>query len=139
MIEYKIIEMDTILKDPNLLATVRSLTLHSYSGMNGALDYLQAIIQSRPVRAHGILAYEGDQPLGWSLVTRESDQMYFKEQEGCACAQVYVKPAWRLKGIGKKLIRMAEELSKDSILSVYAHDNMSFFGRFISQSNFKAI
>lgn len=139
MTEYKIIEMDIILKDPNLLAVARSLTIHSSSGMNSALNYFQGIIQSRPVRAHGIFAYEDGVAVGWTLFTQESDQMCFVAREGHTCAQVYVKPAYRLKGIGKKLIRMAEELSKDSVLNVYAHDNMSFFGRFIQQNNFKAI
>lgn len=157
MIEYKTVEMDRLLKDPNLLAAARNMTLHSYSGMNSALNYYQAIIQGRSVRAYAIFAYDdgGEEyisltgitrkfverggPIGWALVSKESDNLCFTAKEGHACAQVYVEPSYRLKGIGRQLIKLAEQVSKDDIISVYAHNNVGFFQSFMTQSNFRAI
>lgn len=132
------VEMDVILRNANLLSTVRRLTIDSGSGMNMALNYYQTLIQSRSVNAHGVLGYHGSLAIGWALVTRESDRFSFKERAGHACIQVYVLPTFRRKGVGCALVKSATELYEDTF-NVYHWSNPEFFSLFMGEKNFKSV
>lgn len=142
-IHLEVIEMDRILKDPNILALARNLTLHSDSGMNRALNLYQVLSQTRSVKAKGIFAYYGTslaKAVGWILVTQECDAMYFSGQQiGTACIQVYVAEEYRRQHIGTKLINKATEIINAESFCVYAGDNLNFFAPFMALTNFQRV
>jgi|SRR5208282_1112618 len=137
-LSIKSVEMDDILRDADLLTVIRRLTLGGESGMNRALNYYQVLRATRPIRAHGILAYYNGEPIGWALVTRESDQYSFLEKDGHACVQVYVDYPFRRNGVGCSLIKTARELYQDT-LHVYDWSNPKFFSLFMDEKNFKSV
>jgi GNAT superfamily N-acetyltransferase len=137
-LSIKSVEMDDVLKDADLLATVRRLTLGGNSGMNVALDYYLILKTTRSVRAHAIIAYHDDEAIGWALLTRESDKHSFQERIGHACIQVYVARPYRRNGVGCSLLKTATELYEDTI-HVYEWSEPKFFSLFMGEKNFKSV
>jgi|SRR5579885_1978233 len=129
LLTTEVVEMDKILRDPNLLATCRRLSYGGSSGMNMALDYYQGLILSRSVDAKGIFGIYQKQFVGWALFTREDDRFYFRAEPGKACFQVFVDPQYRRNGVGSKLLQIAKELvAPNETIAAYMHSAPSFFG-----------
>ena len=138
LLSFKSVEMNVILKDANLLAVTRNLTICAGSGMNTALDYYQTLVNDRKINAQGVYTYYDGVAIGWALVTRENDRLYFYPREGYACIQIYVEPKFRRNGIGAGLLKTATQMSND-IFNVYSWDNPAFFAAFLEEKNFKSL
>lgn len=139
LVVYRTVDMDSVIKDQNLLAVARSLTLSPSSGMNRALDSYQEMIKSKPLEAKAIFAYYESQPVGWILVTKEHDGFSFRPINGQACIQVFVKPDFRRHKIGTKLVQLAKQIYPEDQINAYAHNNLSFFTPLITQGLCKDI
>lgn len=129
LISISVVEMDRILKDPNLLATCRRLSYGGSSGMNCALDHYQGLILSRSVDAKGIFAQYHKEYVGWALLTRETDNYSYRPEPGTVCFQIFVDGQYRRNGIGSKLLRQAKSLIPAETLLVYGSTGHYFFDR----------
>lgn len=139
LLVYRIVDMDTVVKNQDLLATARSLTLSPRSGMNRALDAYQELVKERSLEAKAIFAYYKDLPVGWIIVTKEADGFSFQPVDGQACLQVFVKPDFRRHKIGTKLVQLARQIYPEDQINAYAHNNYDFFNPLISQGLCKNI
>lgn len=138
-IHIEVVEMDKILRAPNLLATCRQLSHGGSSGMNQALDHYQALILARSVQAKGIFASHNASFVGWALLTHETDVYYYKPVPGSACFQVYVDIHSRRNGIGSRLLKAAKDLVPNEDLLVYGESGHYFFGRHMSEGVCKTV
>jgi GNAT superfamily N-acetyltransferase len=74
----------------------------------------KALVQSG--RAHGVLAYERDEPIGWCSFEQRSDMDRINRSPSLVCDDAdrvwslpcfFVKPGWRGKGVASKLLDAA--------------------------------
>jgi GNAT superfamily N-acetyltransferase len=130
---YRVLTMDHVMRDPELLATARTLTLQLQdrdSGMNSALNRFQRYLDrwpDKPLRAQAIFAHTIQHTIGWALLSQESDFVCFTAQPGHTCLQLFVHEGYRRRKVGQALVELAVELDTTNIIEVYAHDNYSFF------------
>lgn len=120
-------EMDDIIHQPELMEMARTLTIGPYSGINRALDYYTDLARIQHVNAIGIFAYYTDNPVGWILLTQESDSVAFRPQDDHVCAQIFVARDYRRHGIGTRLLQIASKRAQDKLVRVYDLDNIDFF------------
>jgi GNAT superfamily N-acetyltransferase len=134
-VRLRAIEMDEIIRSPELLKVARQLTISPDSGMNEALNHYIGI-EDRSIDAFGIFAYHLEKPIGWALFTYESDNFDFTPEPGYVCAHVYVKPIHRRRGVGTQLIGMCEKLAQPDILCVYEWSAREFFKPLIKPDSY---
>jgi ribosomal protein S18 acetylase RimI-like enzyme len=143
MITLHTYDMDVILRNETLLATARSLTLYSTSGMNIALNRFQTMTAvpaaNVSIKAKGIFAYKGELAVGWCLLTQEGDGMDFCPEEGYSCVQIYVAENCRRQGIGTAMLNEAIRISSGQIIKCYQWGEPQFFDPFIKQNNFQSV
>lgn len=132
--KLKVFEMDDVLRTPELLKTVRRLTICSTSGMNHALDRYEIEMNSRKIEAKAIIAYQyfpyvETFGVGWALYARDpvTDVYRFKPEKDSICFQIFVDKLYRRRGIGSRLMRKAVELAGENKLKVYEWDAPEFF------------
>jgi len=142
LVRFRVVEMDQILKDTDLLTTCRRLS-HGYasSGMNRALTLYQSMAdRGQSVDARGVFAKYGSQYIGWLLFTRLADDFYYTPKPNHACAQIYVHESYRRKGVGTRLLKVAKKLTTpQEKLVVYAHSNPEFFVPLMNQELCKSV
>lgn len=138
-IHIEVVEMDKILRAPNLLATCRQLSHGGSSGMNQALDHYQTLTHARPVQAKGIFASHQARFVGWALLTHETDVYYYKPTPNCVCFQVYVEGQFRRNGIGSRLLRAAKSLVPNEDLLVYGETGHYFFGSHMREGTCQSV
>ena len=152
--DFDVVEIDDLVKNAELFATAKSLTLDSYnSGMNILLRYWMqktlmseaALKKPRHIDAKAIfisvinpwVGRKGSviqvkrKIVGWCTVTRESDLKRFSPKAGHASFQVFVNPDYRGLGYGTALLYKAMEVFSGDILDVYGEDREKFFGTHI--------
>lgn len=135
-------DFNIVAKQPELLAKLRSLTLHKYSGMNYELNKFMNIIQTRPVDCKVILAYVKEELIAWSMLSREQSEFAFPSSNGAGfnagkgvLFEVYVTPTHRRKGIASMMMKIARRKVNGTKLCIVPWDEASnrFYGKF---SNF---
>lgn len=114
---------------------LRELTAQPRSGMNIVLDSLQNISNRKP-KAKVICYYEKGKVVGWLLATKEKNNFFpdtrWNNKSGY-WIQIFVKPEYRNKGIGKCLIDKYNKKikSRTYFATLYRKDNeLSKFGIF---------
>ena len=134
------LDFNLVVKRPELLKKLRSLTLSLRSGMNHELTELGKEAQKRSVNCKVILAYRLRTLVGWALVTKEDSdfpfnygESYFRGKDGYMF-QVYVHPDHRRQGIATRLYKRARTLVGNEYICVRQWDDRSesFFGQFDS-------
>lgn len=128
-LDVRVYEMDHILRTPDLLSKIRSLTLNSYSGMNKALNAFQEEMQFRSIRAKAITGYFFNDMICWALFAQdEKADIHAFNGEGI-CFQLYVLPTFRRRGFGTQLLSVATVLAGQEKLKVYDDNSPEFFHR----------
>jgi len=133
LLKIHVIKMDEIVRDPELLATCRTLSHGGSSGMNMALNYYEQLIQSRSVDAMGCFANYQQSCIGWALVTRETDNFHYRPATGTVCFQVYVHHTYRRNGVGTALLKKAKSLVPTENLMVYGTSGHYFFNAHLKE------
>lgn len=83
----------SLISEAELDLLVKELTTRSKSGIRDSIDAIPAD------KLWCCVAYHGDKPVGWCVL--ECSSLFY--------AQVYVKPAYRGKGIGTELLARANQ------------------------------
>lgn len=102
-----------VVKNSDLMNSLRSLTLAPYSGLNYELNMLEKISKNREAVAKVIMAYYTDELVGWALLSREYSKFQFPngtkgfKPENGMLFQVYVAPDYRRCGIATSLFKEA--------------------------------
>lgn len=141
LLKIEIVEMDDIIRSPELMRTCRRLTLNPYSGMNQALNRF-IYISSRSIDALGLFANYVGETVAWLLFGYEDDNNYFHSPHGKAFSHVFVRPDYRRLGIGSRLQRMAAKLAEPDTIEVYndSENNVEFFRQMMqTNDNIKSI
>lgn len=112
--KVRTLDFNKVARDTTLLTILRSLTLHSYSGMNHELNNLiTRVISSEIVDVQILVAIHQETIVGWALLSREASNFHFTNVgDGYRPAmgtlfEVYVEPQYRRKGIGSRLMKAA--------------------------------
>ncbi len=109
--KYKIMDLNKVLKDPELLASLLKLTLHSFSGMQTEIASLKRISRYRLVKAKIVLARtDTDDIIAWTLLSREKSKRYPTDISG-ALSMTFVHKKYRRLGIGSQLLKIAKRTS----------------------------
>lgn len=130
-------DFNVVATDPTLLRKLRGLTLHSRSGMNNELNYLEEQVRSRKVDCKILTAFWKMDLVGWALLSQEPSKFTFANSDGYSpdqgiLFQVYVNPDFRRKGIGSALIKVAKRKIGKSRLCICPWDyrSESFYNNF---------
>jgi GNAT superfamily N-acetyltransferase len=107
-----------VAQKPHLLAKLRSLTLHKWSGMNQELDFLQGYLDPNLVRAKIILAYRSGELVAWALLNKEESGNFDFVPEDGYMFQVFVSQNHRRTGIASALFKRAKKLAKKETICV---------------------
>lgn len=134
----RVSDFNLVAQRPGLLKKLRSLTLHSSSGMNHELDALTRLVKQRRVNAKVILAYQDATLVGWAILSKEDSNFYFPNTyDSFTPAQgvlfeVYVDPKYRRKGIGTKIMETAKKKAGTQTICLCPWDSNSrgFFKNF---------
>ena len=141
--DFDVVEIDDLVRNDDLLAKAKSLTLPNYcSGMNVLLRYWEEH-RDRHIDAKAIFLMERNtwiswfgkvekKIVGWCLITHEDDQRSFHPRDGHVGFQVFVNPDYRGKGYGTALLNKAKEVFAGYTLDVYGEDRLKrekFFGK----------
>jgi len=121
-LDYKIhepIDINKALRNPELYAKLRELTLYKGSGMNNALDWYGVETLHRDINAMVIMASSCSKYIGWNLLTYEHDNFLFKPKEGNACSHTFVLNEFRKCGVGTALLTKAVEIAAPDCVRVY--------------------
>ncbi len=129
------VDFNKVLKQPDLLAELRKLTLHCYSGLNKEMNSLIEINKTRRVNVKAIIAEVCDQKVGWALFSRESSDYHFGPkfngiEDGYNAGhgvlfECFVHPLHRKRGVGKALLKKAAKLANGTRLCVAPWDYVS--------------
>lgn len=130
-------DFNLVAKKPRLIQQLRGLTIYSGSGMNHELNTLLNTVKTRPVNCKIITAHHHGEMVGWALLSKEvsyfsySYSQKYDPTQG-TLFQVFVNPAFRRKGIGSALVKMARKKVSSSTLCFCPWDENSnrFFGKF---------
>lgn len=130
--KIRTLDFNKVAQDEKLISVLRSLTLHSYSGMNHELNNLiKRVKSSEIVDVQVLAAYHKDIIVGWALLSREPSNFSFTHVwDGYrpslgALFEVYVDPLYRRKGIGSRLVKAAKRKVGTSRLCFCPWDNQS--------------
>lgn len=131
-------EFNEVVKNPEFLKKLRSLTLHPFSGMNHELNHMEINAKSRDVNCKIITAYRRRVLVGWALLSQEPSDFHFArsysgfEPGQGILFQVYVAPEWRRKGIGSEMIKVARKKCEGLKLCICPWDDQSegFYANF---------
>ncbi len=129
-VTLKVLEMDDVLRTPNLINDCRRLTLYTGSGMNCALNRYEIESLNRSIKSKAIMAYdENGLAVAWALYAEDpaTDTYRYNPDSGNICFQIYVDPLLRRRGIGSMLMNKAKELAKENVIRVYKDDAPNFF------------
>lgn len=124
--------MNFVLNEAPLLATLRGLTLHSYSGMNHELNNFQQIIKIRPVNAKVLVATINEEVVAWALLSKEASTFKFRNNTEYNAGygllfEVYVDEAHRRKGIASAILQRAKIIAGTQKICIAPHDLKSSY------------
>jgi ribosomal protein S18 acetylase RimI-like enzyme len=137
-------DFNLVATEPETIKQLRKLTLNQYSGMNAELTALTKESKYRTVEAQVLMAYHrekvGDNPklVGWALFSREPSSSsfytsgeFFNTHDG-VLLEIFVDPAFRRKGIGTEIIKLAKRKAGTHRLCVAPWDDRSigFYEKF---------
>lgn len=123
-----VVEMDNVLRIPELYEAVRALTISRSSGMNHALNGFEDVMEERSIDAKAVIAYLNGVPVGWALLSSDPATGHYNfTSNKSLCFQVFVNPIYRRMGIGSKLLSKATEVADEQEMKVYESDAPSFF------------
>lgn len=130
IVKIRTYNMNFVLAEAPLLATLRKLTLHSRSGLNHELNNFQEIIKIRPVNAKAIVAYLDEEAVAWALLSKEASTFYFRNgiefNAGHGMLfEVYVALHHRRKGIASKILERARLIAGQQRICIAPHDSQS--------------
>ena len=120
-------DMNFILNNGPLLATLRRLTLHSYSGLNHELNNFQEIIKIRPINAKALVVSIDEETVAWALLSKEASTFRFRNGTEYNAGygllfECYVAKPYRRNGIASKLIQRAKIIAGQQKICIAPHD-----------------
>src|SRR5208337_3552157 len=77
LLTIRVRDFNLVAQRPELLAQLRKLTLHSYSGLNLELNQILKNLVTRPVSCKVVLAYRWRELVGWGLLSNEDSNIYY--------------------------------------------------------------
>lgn len=131
-------DFNMVARQPELVASLRRLTLDPDSGLNFELDRMLLDAQTRFVNCQVILANRFGELVGWAILSKETTDYNFMRSgdgfnsESGVLFQVYIDPPFRRQGIASEIYKKARELSEGEVLHVCPWDYGStvFFEQF---------
>jgi ribosomal protein S18 acetylase RimI-like enzyme len=134
----RVSDFNLLAQKPGAIRKLRRLTLHSGSGMNYELDNLLSLAKQRPVSCKILRAYQEKSLVGWAFLSKEkSDFNFANTDDGYNVIQgvlfeVYVDPDHRRKGVGTKLIEVAQRKCGTQRICICPWDSSSrlFYNNF---------
>lgn len=126
----KVREVNSLVDNPQLVKSLRKLTVFPGSGLNHELDHLLSDAKYRKVNAKVLLACKGDRLVAWALMSKEETDFHFqytgqyRPQDGYLI-EVFVDPKFRRQGIGRELMKVARRKAGPYRLCVAPWDERS--------------
>jgi ribosomal protein S18 acetylase RimI-like enzyme len=141
-LKIRVEDFNSAAQKPELLAKLRKLTLHPYSGMNYELNWMLKETLHRKVNCQVLTAFRNRQLVSWALLSKEDTDFSFmnspngfRSTDG-SMFQVYVHPDYRRQGIASELLKVARRKANGR-LCICPHDfgSRKFYANF---QNYKA-
>lgn len=134
----RVSDFNLLAQRPGVIKKLRTLTLHSGSGMNNELDSLLHIVKRRPVDCKVIRAYIDSKLVGWAILSRENSNFNFPNTDNGFSSdqgvlfEVFVDPLHRRKGVGTKIMETAKKKSgrQPICLCPWNSTSRAFFNNF---------
>ena len=134
----RVSDFNLLAQRPGVIKKLRTLTLHSGSGMNNELDSLLSLVKRRPVDCKVIRAYIDSKLVGWAILSRENSNFNFPNTDNGFSSdqgvlfEVFVSPEHRRKGVGTKIIETAKKKSggQPICLCPWNSTSRAFFNNF---------
>lgn len=136
-LSIRVEDFNSVAEKPELVAKLRKLTLHSYSGMNHELNWMLREAKNRKINCKILTGFRSRKLVSWALLSKEDTNFSFRNSpDGFRSTdgsmfQVYVHPDYRRQGIASELLKVARRKANGR-LCVCPHDFKSekFYANF---------